>query len=201
MRLWPILLAGLWLAGCAAPVPEPVPVSSQEQVRQQQKLEQIDAWRLQGRMAVINGVEAWHMNLDWQQRQEEYQIELWGPFGSGRVQLQGDEKGVRLFDSQQQIYYADDPENLLFEHTGVKMPVSGLRYWILGLTDPRYSQEQSFRDAAGRLTVVQQDNWQVEFKRYSRVDGMDLPDRLSVDKQDLLVKLVVDNWQVSDDSP
>lgn len=196
MRWWPVLIAGAWLAGCAAPQESgTVPAQSREQ--RQQALEQIDTWQLKGRVAIINGSEAWHLNVEWQQRQEDYRIELWGPFGSGRVQLEGDGQGVRLTDSDQGVYYADDPENLLYAHTGVNMPVSGLRYWILGMTDPRYASQQPRRDQAGRLTAVQQADWQVAFSRYTRVNGLDLPDRLSVDRQDLRVKMVVDNWQVS----
>ncbi len=190
------MIAGVWLAGCATP-PEPGTVSDQSREQRQQALEQINAWQLKGRVAIINGSEAWHLNVEWQQRQEDYRIELWGPFGSGRVQLEGDGQGVRLTDSRQGIYYADDPESLLYEHTGVNMPVSGLRYWILGLTDPRYATRQPRRDQAGRLTAVKQADWQVAFSRYTRVDSLALPDRLSVDRQDLRVKMVVDHWQVS----
>lgn len=196
MRWWPVLIAGAWLAGCAAP-PDTgtVPVQSPEQ--REQALEQIDTWHLKGRVAIINGSEAWHLNMAWQQRQEDYRIELWGPFGSGRVRLEGDGQGVRLIDSDQGIYYADDPESLLYAHTGVKMPVSGLRYWILGMADPRYPIRQPRRDQAGRLTALKQADWQIAFSRYTRADGLALPDRLSVDRQDLRVKMVVDNWQVS----
>lgn len=200
MRCWPVLIAGLWLAGCAAPGVPPEKVSPQEQVERHQLLQQIDSWRLKGRLAIINSYEAWHLNLEWRQHNGNYQIELWGPFGSGRVQLVGDARSVRLIDSEQQIYYSSDPESLLYEHTGVKMPVSGLRYWILGLTDPQFEPKHPRRDAAGRLLEVQQENWQIAFKRYSRIDGMDLPDKLFVDKQDLQVKLVVDNWQVNTSS-
>jgi outer membrane lipoprotein LolB len=201
MRLWSVLLASLWLGACAAPVSSPESITPEEQSRQQQLLKEIEAWRLQGRIAIINGVEAWHLNVDWLQRQDDYRIDLWGPFGSGRVRLQGDEQGVRLIDSEQQIHYASDPESLLYEHTGVKMPVSGLRYWILGLPDPHYDQQQSRRDAAGRLASVQQENWQVAFKSYNRIGSLDLPAKLSVDRQDLRVKLVVDDWQVNNVSP
>lgn len=199
MRLWPVLLAGLWLGGCVAPSPQTASPYSPEQ--HQQLLEQIETWRLRGRIAIVNGSEAWNLNMEWQQRDGDYHIELWGPFGSGRVQLVGNGQGVRLVDAGQQIYYASDPESLLYEHTRVKMPVSGLRYWILGLTAPQYESRRVQRDAAGRLATVQQEQWQITFKRYSRVKGLDLPDRLAVDRQDLQVKLVVDNWQVNTSSP
>lgn len=195
MKVWIVLLAGVWLAGCTAP-PQMDRAAPQSREARQQQLEEIGAWQVKGRVAIINGAEAWHLNVIWRQDEDDYQIELWGPFGSGRVQLEGDAQGVRLSDSQQQIYSARDPESLLYEHTGVKMPVSGLRYWILGLTDPQQEQEQPHYDARARLTSVQQDSWHVAFKRYTRLGELAVPDRLTVAKNDLQVKLVVDDWQL-----
>ncbi|MDZ7662060.1 lipoprotein insertase outer membrane protein LolB [Thiohalophilus sp.] len=194
MRYWLVLATGLWLAGCAAPPADRGPPPDRE--ARQQQLDALDSWRVKGRVAIINGTEAWHLNVIWRQQDDEYHIELWGPFGSGRVQLEGDAQGVRLVDSHRRTYYARDPESLLYEHTGVKMPVSGLRYWILGLTDPQQDQQQPRRDERDRLASVQQGSWYVNFRRYTRLGQVVLPDRLWVDKDDLQVKLVVDDWQL-----
>ena len=151
---------------------------------------------MRGRVAILNETEAWHLNVDWQQYNGSYRIEMWGPFGSGRVQLQGNEHGVRLIDSEQRVYYSHDPESLLYRHTGVHMPVTGLRYWILGLADPGRSQQQPVVDQYGRLASVQQNDWNVELKRYTRIGQLELPDKLSVNKDHIQVKMVVDNWQL-----
>jgi outer membrane lipoprotein LolB len=191
-----LTLAGLLLlmAGCTGLPPRPVPESAQQSwTLRQQELKQIDGWQLKGRVAIVNGVEAWHLNVNWLQNDGDYRIEMWGPFGAGRVQLRGNEQGVRLIDSDQYVYYSTDPESLLYEHTGVKMPVAGLRYWILGLADPGQSQKQPVVDRYGRLASVQQNAWNVELQRYTRVGQMELPDKLSVNKDDLRVKMVVDN--------
>jgi len=195
MRYWLVLFSGLWLAGCAAP-PQADRGAPPDREARQQQLEALASWRVRGRVAILNGAEAWHLNVSWRQQDDDYHIELWGPFGSGRVQLEGDAQGVRLIDSDQRTYYARDPESLLYDHTGVKMPVSGLRYWILGLTDPHQNQQQPRRDARDRLVSVQQGSWHVDFRRYTRLGQVVLPDRLWVDKDDLQVKLVVDDWQL-----
>jgi len=192
-------LAGLLLliAGCTSLPPRHVPESSQQTwALRQQDLKQIDGWQLKGRVAIINGEEAWYLNVDWLQNDGDYRIDMWGPFGAGRVRLQGNEQGVRLIDSDQYVYYSTDPESLLYEHTGVKMPVAGLRYWILGLADPGQSQKEAILDRYGRLASVQQDAWNVELQRYTPVGQMELPDKLSVNKDDLRVKMVVDNWKL-----
>lgn len=190
------LVAGIGLAGCAAPQAPLEPMTPQQQAERHRQLQQIDSWRVKGRVAIVNGDEAWHLNVEWQQHNGDYLIDLWGPFGSGRVQLAGDAYGVRLIDSDQAIYYASDPDSLLYEHTGVRMPVSGLRYWIRGLVDPQYKASRLKHDAAGRLTAAQQNDWQITFTRYGQVNGLALPEKLSVERRDLRVKLVVDNWHL-----
>jgi len=47
-----------------------------------------------------------------------------------------------LRDADGRYWRADDAEQLLWQHTGIFMPVGGLRYWIRGLPTP----EQDTRD-------------------------------------------------------
>ena len=196
----PVLFATavLLLAGCSS-VPDLPPVDDPQavwQVRQQQ-LVRIQHWHLQGRIAVSNGSEAWNLDLDWEQQGEDYQIQLNGPFGAGRVKLVGNAHGVLLHDANDQLFYADHPGSLLFERTGVQVPVEGLRYWILGLASPQ-QQHVPELDAQGRLAYLEDDNWQVKFRRYAAVNSVHLPDKIFINKaaQDIDVRLVVDSWQL-----
>ena len=194
MRFLPALILGL-LAGCST-VPEAPPLEQSWQERHQQ-LSKIAQWSLRGRLAVNNGVEAWHLNIWWQQRDEEYQIQLHGPFGSGKVLLKGNNYGVVLQDADERTYYATDAETLLYTQTGVTMPVQGLRYWVLGLTRPGASGEPLLDDQ-GRLKQVTQAAWEVDFRRYMRVNGMDLPRKIFIVQpgKEIDVRLVVDRWQL-----
>jgi len=197
-KLLPLLAAILLHAGCTS-VPALKPVADPQRAWQerQQQLSRIQYWHLSGRMAVNNGSEAWQINLDWQQRGEDYQIQLNGPFGAGKVRLVGNAHGVLLHDSNDQTFYADHPGTLLYERTGVMMPVEGLRYWILGLASPQ-QQQQPELDAQGRLAYLEDANWQVKFRRYADVNSVQLPDKIFINKstQDIDVRLVIDNWQL-----
>lgn len=193
-----LLAAVLLQAGCTS-MPDLPPVDDPQRVWQerQQQLSRISHWHLSGRLAVTNGGEAWHINLDWQQRGEDYQIQLNGPFGAGKVRLVGNAHGVQLHDANEQTFYADHPGDLLYERTGVMMPVEGLRYWILGLASPQQLQQPEL-DAQGRLAYLEDDSWQVKFRRYAAVNSVQLPDKIFINKaaQDIDVRLVVDTWQL-----
>lgn len=166
-------------------------------------LEGMHHWFVSGRAAINNGTESWHVNLLWLQQGDEYQIRLSGPFGAGQVQLKGNAGQVELLMADEKSYYSSDIDTLLYERTGVKMPVAELRYWLLGLPSPGHSQSASV-DGHGRLSKLQQRDWRVRYKRYMPVNGLVLPSKIFADKQELDVRVVIDEWKlgtVTTDNP
>ena len=95
---------------------------------------------------------------------------------------------------ENQVFYSESPEALLREHTGVSMPVRGLRYWVMGVPEPALSHDEERIDAQGRLTELSQDDWRVQVRRYTVVQDVELPAKLFIDKSDVSVKMVVDRW-------
>lgn len=200
MKRLVLFCAALALAACESiPVVPPLTEGGHAWELHQTALGKLKQWRLEGRLAVNSGDEAWNINLQWQQRGDDYQIELSGPFGAGKVQLIGDAHGVLLRDSDQKTFYATSPEELLLQQTGVVMPVTGLRYWVLGLPAPHRVSQPGF-DQQGRLVTLQQADWQVAFRRYTHVNALPLPDKLFITKLDksIDVRLVVDEWQLDE---
>ncbi len=196
MRFLALLSFILLIAGCAAPMPVPPADPETTWQSRQQDLATVNDWRLNGRLAITRGSEAWHLKVNWRQKPEGYEIFLSGPFGAG-VKLVGNPQGVVLHDSEQHAYSAEEPELLLYTHTGVFMPVTGLRYWILGLPDPDKNHTNQTRlDAYGRLAELQQRDWTVRFRDYVAVEQYQLPERLFIQSEDIEVRLVVDDWQV-----
>lgn len=158
-------------------------------------LENVHHWFASGRAAINNGVESWHVNLLWLQQGDKYQIRLFGPFGAGQVQLSGNNGLVELLTSDNERYYSDNINDLLYERTGVKMPVAELRYWLVGLPSPG-GRETTRIGKHGRLSQLQQGDWRVRYKRYVPVNGLVLPRKIFADKQDLDVRVVIDEWKL-----
>ncbi|HEB87065.1 MAG TPA: outer membrane lipoprotein LolB [Gammaproteobacteria bacterium] len=193
----------LLLAGCASvpPTPVPPPVASPEITWQsrQVRLSALQSWRLSARVMVSNEEDAWQLNVIWQQQADHYEIWISGPLGMGKVRLQGSKDGVSLYDSDGRIYYAQEPDSLLLEHTGVFMPVTSLYYWIRGLPDPASGGVQvSQLDAWGRLVHLRQGDWSIDMKRYAQVDVLQLPDKLFIhNNKGVEVRMIVDKWNIS----
>lgn len=199
---------GLLLSACSSIVEKNSQNELQSIWQQRQlQLSNLTDWHMKGRMVVVNGAELWAMTVDWQQKGEQYVIFLSGPFGAGKVQLAGSVNGVLLKDSDEQIFYADTPEELLLEHTGIAMPLSYLRYWMLGLSH-NGSNKKEMLDSVGRLESLSIKNWDVAFKRYIQIENNDvskqpdvssvtleLPDKIFIHQgEDIKVRVVVGEW-------
>lgn len=161
----------------------------------QRDVAQLQYWTLQGRLAVTNGSESWHLDMSWQQQGDNYIIKLFVPFGAGQIQLRGDHNGVVLDDGENTPLYADNADSLLYESTGLKIPVEGLRYWVRGLPDPGMSNGE-MNLSAGKLKQLHQGGWQLRFRRYQQVNNTSLPQKLFLHRDDLDVRLVIDQWQL-----
>ncbi len=200
MTRWLFLAACLsLLAACAGPAgPGPGNGPTPEQAWQihKAKLASLKDWQFNGRLVFDNGVEVWSLKVRWQQNANGYNIMLIGPLGSGQVQLRGrDGDGVTLRNADNESFRADNVESLLYQQTGLRMPVSGLRYWILGLPDAAVAEEKYTQlDGQGRLLELKQSDWHVEYLDYQQVTGLSLPEKMILSSGEIEVRLIIDYW-------
>jgi len=197
MKVLILWLAVISLTACST-APHRLKVADPEQKWQQRKIElsEINNWLLNGRVAIINGDESWHLSMSWQRHEDKYILDLSGPFGAGHAQLTGTDKGVILVDADDNYFLADSPDRLLQEVTGIRMPVKSLLYWIRGLPNWNIEKQTHSLDDYGRLKQLQQDGWRVRFKRYISVEQYELPQKIFIDGHDLKVKIFIDDWDL-----
>jgi outer membrane lipoprotein LolB len=151
-------------------------------------------WQFNGRISLTRGEEGWHAGLVWQERAGRYRLDIAGPLGQGAFQLSGDAEGVLLVDDKARSFTARDADALLEHVTGWVLPVNGLRYWVRAVPAPG-SEGRASRDADGRLTRLEQDGWEISYSRYQAVDGRVWPAKLRLEREDIVVRLVIDQWQ------
>ena len=77
---------------------------------------------------------------------------------------------------------------------GWEIPLTSLGYWVRALPDPTMQAEQFF-EPSGRLGRLQQDGWDINYNRYQAVDGVAWPAKLRLQRDDIAVRLVIDQWQ------
>jgi outer membrane lipoprotein LolB len=180
------ILALLLLSGCVQLPPMP-PMPAK----------QLDSWHLNGRIAISTEYENWTAKVDWQQRGTAYQLRLNSPLGQGALLLDGDENGVVMHTAGNKTFKAADPDTLIANVLKLEFPVSNLHAWIRGLPAPNsYLQWYTLNDA-GHLEQLRQDGWEVDYKRYIKVQGFDLPKLMVLENELFKVKIAISQWQLS----
>lgn len=172
-------------AGCAAfdPAPQLPPAASFDMV---------------GRVLVSGEGRAFSSNLRW--RHDALSDELWlmSPVGQTLAHIAADGTGATLTTPDQQEYRALSAESLTRRALGWPLPLGGLRYWIQAAPAPGSNAATVTRDAAGRLSLLEQDGWSVRYAYPDPPAPTALPRRLDMTRGEQQIRLVIDTWRTGD---
>lgn len=197
MRRWLVLAGLLWLAGCAT-VPGTAPVGPPNEAAWQlhsSRLAALSDWELQGRIGIVNGKDGGSGSMDWKQQGDEVTFNFRGPFGTGALEVRGDEHALWVRSSRGDDFITTDPERDFAARLHVPLPVSSMRYWMLGLPDPQADFTKQL-DAKGDLVTLEQRGWHVDYQTYALFDGYELPTRLLIRRAPVSIKVAINQWQV-----
>ena len=199
-RSWLAALAVLFLlSGCAIDRGVALPELNDWQVRSR-VLGEIPEWAFSGRIGVSAGDEGFNGRLRWHQTHDRFAASVSGPFGAGRVQIDGSRDGITVAEAGGEVTELQDPEYDLRARYGWTIPVASLRYWALGIPDPNSSADTEF-GADGQLARLVQRNWVVEIAQYREGGGQLMPRRITAVNGDARVRLVIDRWTFFADGP
>ena len=155
-------------------------------------------WRCIGRIAIRTETEGGTVNLDWLQQDATARIVLNAPLNQGTVELIGRPDRMRITDSSGHREVTTPPEARIAQLTGWNIPITALPDWIRGLPHGRNAKIQLNHD--GRLQHLADGGWQITYSSYRPVPGHDLylPGKLTVSRDDIRLRLVVESWQIPD---
>ncbi len=187
------LILLVFLVGCSEIAFRP---QSENDIVQQNQREKVKHWKLYGRLSVTGEKENGTVTFHWTQDDQHYLMRFIPPLGQGAYVLRGGDDGVYLFTPQNEILHADDAAGLLSQSVGWHVPMSGFRYWVRGLPEPGTQISNRQFDKHGRVSQMQQDDWQISIKRYTDVDGVALPDKIFMHSDHCKLKLIIQAWDV-----
>jgi outer membrane lipoprotein LolB len=191
------LVAALWfaavllLSSCRT-LP---PTVSQPWPVRRAALQAITQFTFTGRLAATSGNQGFSAGLQWQQQNEAAVLRLRGPLGLGAMQIDYDAETLSVVNSDGVRVAGDAAGALVRDTLGFDPPLASLRYWLLGCSDPASSAEEMLDDMQ-RLQSLRQQGWQIDYQSYQRVLQGWRPQRLSVQRDDRKLKLVIENWRV-----
>ncbi len=173
-----LLAAAALIAGCATPVAERGDLdSSTPWAARRAALAGLTDWHLKARLGVRTNQRGGTATLIWDRQQQRHRIDLFGPFGGGRIRITQNSQGATLMEGKQSVATARSADALLFDRTGWRVPFAAMSYWIIGLPAPGTTHELEF-DKQGRLTMLVQRGWRIEFSAYRAHQRWELPEKI-----------------------
>ncbi|MCX7041986.1 MAG: lipoprotein insertase outer membrane protein LolB [Gammaproteobacteria bacterium] len=189
---WVAIAFCVLLAACA---PTPVRPRAQGdetlQAAREAKLAAQASWSFSGRVAISTAGNAGNARIEWKQDGANYDIRLSAPITGqgwrlrqtgGVVSLDGLEGGTRQ---------GTDPEAMLEEATGWRIPLSAMASWVRGARSTGLSDIDF--DASGLPATIRQAGWAVEYRGWTDA-ATPLPLRVFASQPDASVRLVVERW-------
>ena len=192
-----IVLAGLALALALAAC-QTVPVAPAPSLAwsvRRPALQTLSRFGLNGRVAVAVANQGFNAGLRWTQTATVTHLALTGPLGAGGVEVTADGSDLSVVTSSGKRLGAAEAHAELEDKLGFEPPLTSLRYWVLGVPDP--NAPASLRlDSQQRLTELTQDGWRIDYSAYMSVGAEWLPRLMTLRREDVRVRMVVDGWQL-----
>ena len=187
-----LAIALLLLSGCATQKSIDLPDLTEWETRQA-VLGELDQWHFSGRVGVKTADDGFNGKLRWNQDDDDFQATVSGPLGIGTVRIERKGGTVEITDKDGVTTALQDVEAELWYRYGWTIPVESLRFWVLGIPDPRVPADIDVGDD-DRLESLTQRGWDVTVSGYREVGGQQMPKRVTAKSADTSVRLVVDRW-------
>lgn len=183
----------LLLTGCPSLPPRPAITQSWDERRSE--LQTREQFELKGRVAVAAGTDGFNARLRWEQTGPRTLVAIDGPLGVGGLRVASDGAMFTVATSDGEQLDSEAARASLSERLGFELPLASLRYWILGVPDPSQPAVETL-DTEQRLASLEQSGWQIEYARYDVFEGRWMPERMTMRRGDVRVRLIVDRWAV-----
>ena len=181
-----ILLAATLLAGCASAPERPLPPR-----------EKIDNFALEARFAlrVLSPGKAAQSSggrLSWIQNNGQSHLLISNPLGIGVAEITIQPGHAVLHASNGESRESDNPDLLIEEVTGLRLPVTQMANWLLGR---HAGQGKISRDFAGRPQHFEDAGWRVDYEYESEAADA-LPSKLTIIRDgEIELRLRIETWK------
>lgn len=192
------LLLILIFSGCAQqPQKVQPPINPEDWAKRQSQVLDIKDWQASGKLGVKVPNDGGSASMRWEQFSSDYQIDLNGPLGMGKMTITGKPGAVTFTQAGKPTQTAKTPEELIRKNTGWNIPVTQLAYWIRGLPAPKAKVTHYAFNAEGGLSELQQAGWKISYGDYLQTEeGIALPGRITAEFNEVRLTLVIREWHL-----
>lgn len=200
--LLPLLMLAL-LGGCTSLVrpPPAAALAVQPLAERRAALQAVQSFQLEGRLAAAVDGEGFNANLGWTQRGDRSELDLRAPLGFGAARVVRDDGQLTLEASRGERFEGPLASEQLAQRLGFEPPLGSLRWWVLGVPDPAGPEATASLSTDGQsVLALDQLGWHIEYSEYARYGDTALtarlPRRLTLMREGVRLRLVVDRWTV-----
>jgi outer membrane lipoprotein LolB len=198
-----IILSLLFVSGCATLNDDTKPTTYKSIAERSLSLKNINQWQVRGKIAFIEKEhKSRSANLYWKvdKKKTTQELNLTSYLGINVLQLTSKENLHAItFDGK--TYYDNDLQSLIYSLTGFTLPIVALDSWLKGLPH-QASDIISYNDATklplSLTSTYNQSLWQVNYDKYKQFDQHYLATKLSIKKDNLVIKLSINQWKIFD---
>lgn len=163
-------------------------------------------WTIQAKLGIKSEDDSGSVTLNWQQREEHYDIQISGPLGQGNAKLSGNNQFIRIEQPGKDTIYSNNPRELIEQTFGWDLPLQHLPYWIRGAQNPNTktgtNSKQIDQDALaitknnkqGLLSGLSQFGWELEYSRYKLQQQRIAPHKIRAKKSGTTLTLIIKQW-------
>ncbi len=160
----------------------------------------IDNWNVKGKVSIKSRNRASTVLFVWEQEQDTFSVSMNGPLGIGFIELEGVIGEVTLRNAKGE-FSAPTAEILLQQFTELDLPVSFLRYWILGVPQNKIKARKINYDDNRVIQSFEQVGWSVDYVSRDSIVNAEkeqfyLPRKMIIAKGDIKATILLKNWQL-----
>jgi outer membrane lipoprotein LolB len=145
-------------------------------------------FELSARVAVRHTKDSGSARIFWRHSEGADDMVITSPVGQGIARISREGDRFRLVTADKREYRAADAESLTDEALGWRLPLSGLPDWVQARASPGRPAEVN--GSASEGLEIRQDGWRVTYDEFR--DGR--PFRMRLSREDVEIRLVVDQW-------
>lgn len=190
-----LVLPVLVLSACAGLKPQPPDAADWND--RLTTLQGLDDWTLNARVAFATAEDGWNGSLTWRQEREDLDLSFRGPLGVGGLRIQGQPGELIVRTAKGEELVVSDPEVELHREFGWTLPITSMRYWMLGIPDPGAEPRELVHEA-GLLQQLNQRGWRVSYDSYREYEGSILPRKLVMENDEVRIRMAVSRWRFHD---
>jgi len=196
-----LILTALYLSGCAS-APEESRLNVQFEPHRQ-RLESLQNYQLSGKLGYIGPDQRQSLNFTWTHSPDKSQLRLTSFLGQTVLNLTMTPEGAKAITSGGDVYHHASPNALVYQLTGLVLPVTYMQDWIKGLptaADHFTLNETNTVASLNKLTGLQR--WDILYNSYQTVNSaqlgaLPLPYKMQLTQSEFTLKIVISTWNLN----